>query len=45
MPFINGLCQRAVVLAAGSVLASGTLDEIRDDHEVRRVYLGESLAG
>jgi branched-chain amino acid transport system ATP-binding protein len=44
MPFINGLCQRAVVLAAGSVLARGTLDEIRDDHEVRRVYLGESLA-
>jgi ABC-type branched-subunit amino acid transport system ATPase component len=45
MPFISGLCQRAVVLAAGSVLAQGTLDEIRADHEVRRVYLGESLAG
>jgi branched-chain amino acid transport system ATP-binding protein len=45
MPFISGLCQRAVVLAAGSVLAQGTLDEIRTDHEVRRVYLGESLAG
>jgi branched-chain amino acid transport system ATP-binding protein len=44
MPFIAGLCQRATVLAAGSVLASGTIDEIRDDHEVRRVYLGESLA-
>ena len=44
MPFISGLCQRAVVLAAGSVLAHGTLDEIREDHEVRRVYLGESLA-
>ena len=45
MPFISGLCQRAVVLAAGTVLARGTLDEIRNDHEVRRVYLGESLAG
>jgi branched-chain amino acid transport system ATP-binding protein len=45
MPFISGLCQRAVVLAAGSVLAQGTLDEIRANHEVRRVYLGESLAG
>ena len=45
MPFISGLCQRAVVLAAGAVLARGTLDEIRNDHEVRRVYLGESLAG
>ena len=44
MPFISGLCQRAVVLAAGSVLAQGTLDEIRADHEVRRVYLGGSLA-
>jgi branched-chain amino acid transport system ATP-binding protein len=44
MPFIAGLCQRATVLAAGSVLASGTIDEIREDHEVRRVYLGESLA-
>jgi branched-chain amino acid transport system ATP-binding protein len=45
MPFISGLCERAVVLAAGAVLAHGTLDEIRNDHEVRRVYLGESLAG
>jgi branched-chain amino acid transport system ATP-binding protein len=45
MPFISGLCQRAVVLAAGSVLAHGSLDEIRANHEVRRVYLGESLAG
>ena len=44
MPFISGLCQRAVVLAAGSVLAEGTLDEIRADPEVRRVYLGGSLA-
>jgi branched-chain amino acid transport system ATP-binding protein len=44
MPFIAGLCQRATVLAAGSVLASGTIDEIRENHEVRRVYLGESLA-
>jgi branched-chain amino acid transport system ATP-binding protein len=44
MPFIQGLCQRAIVLAAGSVLAQGSLDEIRDNHEVRRVYLGESLA-
>lgn len=44
MPFILGLCQRAVVLNAGELLAEGTPQDLVRDPEVIRVYLGESIA-
>jgi len=44
MPFIMGLCPRAVVLDAGSVLAEGTPEELSHNPDVIRVYLGEHLA-
>jgi lipopolysaccharide export system ATP-binding protein len=36
-----GICDRAYIISAGSVLASGAPAEIIDDPAVRRVYLGE----
>lgn len=36
-----GICDRAYIISEGSVLTSGTPDEIIDDPAVRRVYLGE----
>ena len=36
-----GICDHAYIISDGSVLASGTPDEIVDNAEVRRVYLGE----
>lgn len=36
-----GICDRAYIISAGSVLASGAPSEIVDDPAVRRVYLGE----
>jgi branched-chain amino acid transport system ATP-binding protein len=43
MGFISGLCERAVVLAAGSVIANGTFEEISNDQRVKDVYLGEAV--
>jgi|SRR6185437_2091306 len=40
MPFLSSLCNRVVCLNAGAVLREGTPQEIRDDDEVRQVYLG-----
>ncbi len=31
---------RIIVLASGAIVASGRLDEVRIDPEVRRAYLG-----
>ena len=36
-----GICDRAYIINAGTVLASGRPDEIVDNESVRRVYLGE----
>ena len=35
------ICDHAVIISEGRVLASGTPDEIVADPDVRRVYLGE----
>jgi lipopolysaccharide export system ATP-binding protein len=36
-----GICDRAYIINEGSVLASGTAEEIVYNDNVRRVYLGE----
>jgi lipopolysaccharide export system ATP-binding protein len=36
-----GICDRAYIISDGHVLASGTPDEIVENADVRRVYLGE----
>jgi lipopolysaccharide export system ATP-binding protein len=38
-----GICDRAYIINAGTVLASGEPDRIVDDENVRRVYLGENF--
>jgi len=38
-----GICDRAYILNAGSVLTQGTPAEILENAEVRRVYLGETF--
>jgi len=42
MPLLMGLCDRVYALAAGSVVAVGTPDEIRADPRVIATYLGTS---
>ena len=37
------ICDRAYVMKAGALLASGTSDEIRNDANVREHYLGENF--
>ncbi|MBX2840055.1 MAG: urea ABC transporter ATP-binding protein UrtD [Gammaproteobacteria bacterium] len=41
MEFIRSIAKRVTVLHQGSVLAEGSMDDIQNDEEVRRVYLGE----
>ena len=36
-----GICDRAYIISEGAVLAEGRPQDIVDDHQVRRVYLGE----
>jgi lipopolysaccharide export system ATP-binding protein len=38
-----GICGRAYIVSAGSVIASGTADEILANQEVREVYLGQDF--
>lgn len=38
-----GICDHAYIISEGSVLAEGTADEIIQNDEVRRVYLGENF--
>jgi lipopolysaccharide export system ATP-binding protein len=36
-----GICDRAYIISAGHVLASGSPEQIIKNDDVRRVYLGE----
>jgi lipopolysaccharide export system ATP-binding protein len=38
-----GICDRAYIINAGSVLASGRPDELIGNEDVRKVYLGENF--
>jgi lipopolysaccharide export system ATP-binding protein len=38
-----GICDRAYIISDGSVLAEGTSEQIIDNAEVRKVYLGENF--
>ena len=42
MKLVMNLCQRLIVLHHGELLAEGTPDDIRNNDEVRRVYLGKN---
>ena len=42
MKLVMGLCERLIVLHHGEFLAEGTPEQIRNNSDVRRVYLGES---
>jgi lipopolysaccharide export system ATP-binding protein len=39
-----GICDRAYILADGAVLAQGAPHELLNNHDVRRVYLGEAFS-
>jgi branched-chain amino acid transport system ATP-binding protein len=41
MKMVLGISQRVVVLHHGELLADGTPDKIRNDADVKRVYLGQ----
>ncbi len=41
MEFVRSIAKHVTVLDQGSVLAEGSMDEIQNNAEVRRVYLGE----
>ena len=38
-----GVCDHAYILHAGTILATGTPQEVLEHHEVKRVYLGENF--
>lgn len=45
MSVVFGIAERISVLHHGEIIASGTPDAVRNDPEVRRVYLGEHADG
>ena len=42
MKLVMGLCRRLIVLHHGELLAEGAPDDIRNNAEVKRVYLGQN---
>jgi lipopolysaccharide export system ATP-binding protein len=38
-----GICSRAYIVSAGSVIASGSAEEILANPQVREVYLGQDF--
>lgn len=42
MKLVMGLCRRLIVLHHGELLMEGTPDDIRNNTEVKRVYLGQN---
>jgi len=38
-----GVCDRAYIVSAGTVIAAGNAEEILANPQVREVYLGESF--
>jgi branched-chain amino acid transport system ATP-binding protein len=44
MEVVFGIAQKIAVLHQGRLIAGGTPAEVRNDPEVRRVYLGHGLA-
>jgi len=44
MALIMRICNRIYVLDHGQIIAEGTPQEIRDDQQVVRAYLGEAVA-
>ena len=45
MPVVVDLCDRAVCMNAGKVIASGATREVLSNHDVIEAYLGETHAG
>jgi ABC-type branched-subunit amino acid transport system ATPase component len=45
MPVVVDLCQRAVCMNAGRVIAAGGVHDVLRNHEVIEAYLGETHAG
>lgn len=41
MAFVRSISRKVTVLHEGRVLAEGSIDDVQNDAEVRRVYLGE----
>ena len=41
MNFVRSIARKVTVLHEGHVLAEGTMDEVQNDPQVKRVYLGE----
>jgi ABC-type branched-subunit amino acid transport system ATPase component len=45
LPFVERLCPRVLVMALGTCIASGTLQELRSDAGVLEAYLGQAPVG
>ena len=43
MDFIGRLCHPVIVMAEGSVLAQGSIDEVKNNDEVIEAYLGRGM--
>jgi ABC-type branched-subunit amino acid transport system ATPase component len=45
LPFVERLCPRVLVMALGTCIASGSLEELRSDADVLEAYLGQVPVG